>query len=208
LLVMTRGDHYSMRRGVSLGAAPTLLAFITLLAGCGGSGARSAAATATSTTAPTPTPVLNATYTSADGAYKLNYPSAWKVEPLSVPSTYVTSGTVEMGSSDANDIVLVEPFTLTVNAPYPTILKAGLTGSKFTNTTVDAAVTTHTYPSGTWTVASGTTEVIGTPMTAHLYGIVHDNKTFTIYTLALPASATTDQATYFDPLLTSLVFLK
>jgi ABC-type glycerol-3-phosphate transport system substrate-binding protein len=197
-----------MRRVVSLGAALTLLAVIALLAGCGGSGASSAAATATSTTAPTPTPVLNATYTSADGVYKLNYPSSWKVEPLTVPSTYVTSGTVEMGSSDANDIVLVEPFTVNVKATYPAILKAGLTGSKFTNSKVDAAVTTQTYPSGTWTVASGTTEVIGTPMTVHLYGIVHNNKTFIIFTLALPASATADQATYFDPMLTSLVFLK
>ncbi len=164
-----------MRRVVSLGAVLTLLAFITLFAGCGGSSASSAAAIATSTTAPTPTPVLNATYTSADGVYKLNYPSSWTVEPMTVPST---SGTVEMGSSDAYDIVLVEPLTVKADATYPTILKAGLTGSKFTNTKVDDAVTTQTYPSGTWTVASGTTELVGTPMTVHLYGIVHNNKTF------------------------------
>ena len=194
-----------MQRVVSLGAALTLLAFITLFVGCGGSGASSAAAIATSTTVPTPTPVLNATYTSADGVYKLNYPSSWTVEPMTVPST---SGTVEMGSADAYDIVLVEPLTVKADATYPTILKAGLSGSKFTNTKVDDAVTTKTYPSGTWTVASGTTELVGTPMTVHLYGIVHNNKTFIIFTFAQPASAKADQATYFDPMLTSLVFLK
>ena len=81
-------------------------------------------------------------------------------------------------------------------------------GSSFTNSKVDTAVTTQTYPSGTWTVASGTAEANGTPVTAHLYGTLHNNKTFIIISFVQTASAAADQSTYVDPILTSLTFLK
>jgi hypothetical protein len=194
-----------MRRAISLASLLASLAFIALLAGCGAPGAGSTAPPATATTAPTATPVLNASYTSTDGVYKVSYPGAWKVEPLSIVST---SGTAQIQSDAGNDLVLIEGFTFKSSASYPSILKSAITVSPFTNSTVESATTTQTLPSGSWTVASGTTEVNGTPLTAHLYGTLHDDQTFIIIVFAPTSSAATDQTTYFDPMLASLTFLK
>jgi hypothetical protein len=148
--------------------------------------------------------VLTATYTSTDGVYKIGYPGAWTVAPLTIA---LTSGTAQIENAASNDLVLVEPFTVKSAATYPTILGSAISGSSFTNSKVDSAVTAQTYPSGSWTVASGTTEAAGTAFTVRLYGILHNNRTFIIITFAPTSSATADQTTYFDPMLSSLVFL-
>ncbi len=194
-----------MRRGIPLISLLTSLAFIALLAGCSAPGAASTAPTATATTAPTATPVLNASYSSTDGVYKVSYPGAWKAEPLTIAST---SGTAQIQSDSGNDLVLIEPFTFKTSTSYPSLLKSAIKVSPFTNSTVESATTTQTYPSGSWTVASGTTEVSGTALTVHLYGMLHNDHTFIIIVFAPTSSAATDQATYFDPMLTSLTFLK
>jgi hypothetical protein len=194
-----------MRRFLSTAGLLASLALIAMLAGCGSSGANSVTPTATATTAPTATPLLSATYTSTDGVYKISYPGAWKVEPLTIPST---SGTAQIESDNGTDLALIEPFTIKSSASYPSILKSAISVSPFTNSIVDSAVTTQTYPSGSWTVASGTTEANGTALTVRLYGTLHNDHTFIIITFAPTPSAATDQTTYLDPMLTSLVFLK
>lgn len=196
-----------MRRAIPLAGLLASLAFIALLAGCSapGSGSTAATATATATTAPTATPVLNASYTSADGVYKVSYPGAWKADPLTIAST---SGTAQIQSDDGNELVLIEPFTFKSAASYPSILKSAIKSSPFTNSVVESATTTQTYPSGSWTVASGTTAANGTPLTVRLYGTLHNDQTFIIIVFAPTSSAATAQSTYFDPMLTSLTFLK
>jgi hypothetical protein len=194
-----------MRRAISLASLLTSLAFLALLAGCAAPGTGSTTPTATATTAPTATPVLNASYTSEDGVYKVSYPSAWKVSPLNIPST---SGTVQIQSDSGNELFLIEPFTFKSSASDISILKSAIANSPFTNSKVDSATTTQTYPSGSWTVASGSTEVSGTALTAHLYGMDHNDQTFIIITFAPTSSTATDQTTYFDPMLTSFTFLK
>jgi hypothetical protein len=149
--------------------------------------------------------LLNASYTSTDEVYKISYPGAWKVEPLTIPST---SGTAQIESDVGTDLVLIEPFTIKSAATYPSILKSAISVSPFTSSTVVSAVTTQTYPSGAWSVASGTTVAIGTALTVHLYGTLHNDHTFIIITFAPTSSASTDQTTYLDAMLTSLTFLK
>jgi len=194
-----------MHRAMSIVGLLASLTIIALLAGCGGPGASTAAPTETATVAPTATPLLSATYTSTDGVYKISYPGAWKVEPLSIPST---SGTAQIESDTGTDLVLIEPFTIKSATSYPNILKSAISVSPFTKSSVESAVTTQTYPSGSWTVASGTTEASGTALTAHLYGALHNERTFIIITFAPTSSASTDQTTYLDPMLTSLTFLR
>jgi hypothetical protein len=104
-------------------------------------------------------------------------------------------------------LVIIAPFTLKSSAPYPRVLEGGINTSLFTNSKVDSAVTTQTYPSGIWTVAHGTTEYNGTPYTARLYGTLHCDHNFVIIVFAPTSSAATDQTTYFDPMLRSLTFL-
>ncbi|HEX5439928.1 MAG TPA: hypothetical protein VFW76_03525 [Ktedonobacterales bacterium] len=191
------------RRAIPLASLLTALAFIALLAGCGAPGAGSASATAT--TAPTATPMLNASYTSTDGVYKVSYPGAWKAGSLTIAST---SGTAQIQSNDGNELVLIEPFTFKSTAGYPSILRSAIKSSPFTNSAVDSATTTQTYPSGSWTVASGTTAANGTPLSVRLYGMLHNDQTFIVMVFAPTSSAATAQATYFDPILTSLTFLK
>jgi hypothetical protein len=148
---------------------------------------------------------LSATYTNTDGVYSIGYPSAWTVSPLTIANT---SGTVQIESPDRTDLVIIEPFTLKSSAPYPYLLEGGISNSLFTNSKVNSAVTTQTYPSGSWTVAHTTTDISGTPYTVRLYGTLHDDHTFVIFVLAPTSAAATDQATYFDLMLNSLTFLK
>lgn len=119
-----------------------------------------------------------------------------------------TSGTAQIQSDGGNELVLIEPLTFKSSASYPSILKSAIKDSPFTNSAVESATTTQTYPSGSWTVASGTTTANGTPLTVRLYGTLHNDQTFIIIVFAPTSSAATDQATYFDPILTSLTFLK
>jgi hypothetical protein len=176
-----------------------------LFAGCSLGAATTAVPTPTTTTQPTATPLLNTTYTSSNGVYTLSYSSKWTAKPVSVP---LTSGTVEMSDSTSNDLFLVEPFVIKSAATYPSILKAAMGSAPFTSSKVDTAVTTKTLPTGSWTVASGTTVISNVPFTAHLYGMLHDGHTFIVMTFAPTATQSNDQTIYFDPMLNSLTFLK
>jgi hypothetical protein len=192
-----------MRRVTFIASLLSSLAIVAVLAGCG-AGATAATSTATATTAATPTPLLNAIYSSTDGGYKISYPGAWKVEPLTIPST---SGTAQIESDNGTDLVLIEPFTIKSAMSYPSILTSAISVPPFTNSKVESAVTTQTVPSGNWTVASGTTEANGTALTVHLYGTLHNDHTFIIITFAPTSSAATDQATFLDPMFLSFTFL-
>ncbi|HEX9068822.1 MAG TPA: hypothetical protein VF807_08635 [Ktedonobacterales bacterium] len=176
-----------------------------LFAGCSLGAATTAAPTPTATTEPTATPLLNTTYTSTNGVYTLIYSSKWTVKPISAP---LTSGTAQLTDSTSTDLFIVEPFVVKSTATYPSLLKAWISKAPFTSSTVDTTVTTKTLPNGSWTVASGKTVISSVPFTAHLYGMLHDGHTFIVMTFAPTATQGNDQTTYFDPMLSSLTFLK
>lgn len=117
---------------------------------------------------------------------------------------------VQFGSSGAVEQFEVMPLTAEAVPNYPTILKDAFIKNPtyFQNPKVDTTTTTASYPSGVWTVASATVLMTGEPYTTRLYAIVHSSHTVMIWTFAPSSSATTDQTTYFAPMLTSFTFLK
>jgi hypothetical protein len=199
-------------RGIPLLALTlaSLLSLLSLLAlaACGGGTSAGLSATATPP-APTPTatPLVNTLYTSADGAYSVKYPATWTTKAQDIPST---SGAVAIASPDNNDAVLVEPFTFRSTNSAQHILKAAIAEAPFSGSKVDDATTSQTYPSGTWTVATGSTTVSGatTALSVRLYKAEHGGHTVIIITFAPAASAAADQTKYFDPMLASFTFLK
>jgi hypothetical protein len=176
---------------------------LAVLSACGStrapSGLTSRAPTATAT------PVLSATYTSADGVYRIGYPGSWEAQPVANSSV---QGAVTIASQDKQTIMLITPYPGTASASYPTILATGLKNAKWTNVHVDTTTKTLTLPSGTWTVATGTFELSGGQGAAILYGTVHNDTTFILLGLGHASSASSDQTTYFTPMLTSFRFLK
>ena len=193
------------RHLISLICLLTMLSVVGLLSGCG-------ASTATvSTPAPTATPFATATpavtaYTSSDGQYSLKYPTGWMVK---VTAAARTSGIVQFGDSAGNDQLSVEPLTVQAVPNYPTLLESALSNpANFQNTKVETTTHTTSYPSGAWTVTNATTIFFGEPYVVHLYATVHRGHTVLILTYAPSSSATSDQATYLDPMLISFTFLK
>jgi hypothetical protein len=183
----------------------TLLSGVSLLSGCGSAKASASRPATTATPAATATPATT-TYTSSDGQFTLQYPSRWTVKVIAEQKT---SGLVVFSNGADGEQFLIEPLTVQLVPNYPAILKDGLSKpADSQNATVDMTTSTASYPSGAWTVASGTATLASIPMTAHLYGIVHSGHTVIILTFAPSSSATTDQSTYFAPMLTSFTFLK
>lgn len=118
------------------------------------------------------------------------------------------SGAVMFGNSDG-DLFVVEPLTAKIVPNYPAYLQDMLSlNANYLNTTVETTTHTVSYPSGVWTVASATTVSNGNPIMVVLHGIEHSGHTVIIVTYALSSSATTDETTYFAPMLTSFTFLK
>jgi hypothetical protein len=190
---------------ISLICLLTMLSGVGVLSGCDLGKATTSRPAATATPVATATPAVT-TYTSADGQYSLQYPTGWTVSVTAEPKT---SGIVQFGSSGGGEQFLVEPLTVQLVPNYPAILKNGLSKpADSQNATVDTTTTTASYPSGVWTVASGTVVLAGAPYTARLYGFVHRGHTVIILTLAPSSSATVDQTTYFAPMLSSFTFLK
>ncbi len=154
---------------------------------------------------PTATPIPNATYTSTDGAYSLKYPGNWTTKEQPAPST---AAAALVSSPDGNDIFIIEPFTIHSAATPTHILQSAMSDSQFTGSKVDSATTTQSYPSGTWTVATGSTTANGIALSARLYLTEHAGHTVIIMTFAPTASASADQTKYFDPMLQSFTFVK
>src|SRR5262249_20746479 len=150
------------------------------------------------TPTPSATPVVNTLYTSTDGAYSIKYPASWKTETLPIPST---TGAVSISDITANDLFLIEPTTIHSTASAQTILSSAITNDSFRDSTVDAATTTQTYPSGTWTVATASTTGLSTTgsataLSVRLYMTEHGGHTALIFTFAPTANAAADQTMY------------
>lgn len=182
------------------------LAVASLLALAACAGASSSGAAITPAPFPSATPLATTTYTSADGAYSVAYPAAWTPQVQAIPST---SGAVAISSPDNNYACLIEPFTFRSTASAQSILASAIGDSPFSGSKVDDATTTQTYPSATWTVASGSTMLseTTTALSVRLYRTEHGGHTVVIITFAPTASAA-HQTTYFDPLLASFTFLR
>lgn len=190
---------------ISLICLLTMLSGVGVLSGCAPSKATASGPAAAATPVATATPATT-TYASSDGQYSLQYPTGWMVKVSATPKT---SGIVLFSSSGAVEQLQVVPFTAEVVPDYQVLLKDALSNpTYFQNAKVDTTTTTASYPSGSWTVASATVVLTGDPYMARLYGIVHSGHTVMILTLAPSSSATTDQTTYFAPMLTSFAFLK
>lgn len=180
-----------------------VLVSLLALAACGSSSA--VASSPTSTPMPSATPLVNTAYTSTDGAYSIKIPATWKTESLDVPST---SGAVSIINEASKDVFIIEPFTFRTTASTQSILGASISDpSSYSGSKVDDTTTTKTYPSGSWIIATASTTVDNTAMSARLYRTEHDNRTFGLFILMPTANATADQTTYFDPMLTSFTFL-
>lgn len=182
-----------------------VLGIILALAACSGSSTVASSATPTLSA----TPVVNAVYTSSDGAYSVKYPATWKTEALNVPST---SGAASITDDKNVDLFLIEPFTLHSNSSAQTILLAAISNDSFKDSKVDNSTTTQTYPSGTWTVATASTMGLSTSgnstaLSGRLYMTEHGGHTVIIITFAPVDKAASDQSMYFDAMLMSFTFL-
>lgn len=179
------------------------LTFASLLAlsACAGIPSTSTSAQPT----PTATPIATKSYTSTDGVYSIKYPSTWTPEDQNVPST---AAAVAISNPNDNDVLIVEPFTFHSDSTAQHILESAIKNSPFTDSKVDSATTQQTYPSGTWTVATGSTKANGVEVSAHLYMMDHAGHTIVLITFAPTASASDHQTKYFDPMLQSFTFLK
>jgi hypothetical protein len=175
---------------------------LACLSACGSTQAPSGLTPRTPTA--TATPVLSATYTSPDEVWSIGYPRSWTAELVNSAST---SG-VAIASADKQTIMTIFKALGTSSTPYPTVLARALKGATWTNIQVDTATKTLTVPSGTWTIATGTFDLSGGHGAATLYGIVHDNYTYLVLALGHASSASSDQETFFTPMLTSFRFLK
>ncbi len=181
-----------------------LLVSLLGLAACGSSS--TAVSTPTPTSTPTATPLVNTAYTSTDGAYSIKIPATWKTEALDAPST---SGAVSIINEASKDVFIIEPFTFRTTASTQSILGSSISDpSSFSGSKVDDTTTTKTYPSGSWIVATASTTVDDTAMSARLYRTEYGNRTFALFIMMPTANATSDQSMYFDQMLMSFTFLQ
>jgi hypothetical protein len=136
----------------------------------------------------------------------MKIPATWKTEALDVPST---TGAVSIINEASKDVFIIEPFTFRTTATTQSILGSSISDpASFSGSKVDDTTTTKTYPSGSWIVATGSTTVDDTAMSARLYRTEHGDRTVALFVMMPTANATADQAIYFDPMLASFTFLK
>lgn len=189
-----------------------VLSAAVLFAGCsigGGAAAKpTATATATSTPAPAvPTPPSGfTTFTSSDGVYGLNYPSDWQKVDLS--TSPVVNGVIFL-SSDTKSYFMVLPLNQSLSADqygaFATSFAGGFGG---TGTKVSATTTTTTFAGKTWTEVDGTSTVKSTPSDVKVYGAPLGSNTIFIVTITPTAADSTVTSTDFQPMQSSLTFLK
>ncbi len=177
-----------------------------LVAACGSTSV-APAATPTPTTAPspTPTPVLDSTFTSSDGVYTFQYPGSWSSTPLNTAP--VVNGDLLI-SPDTQDYFITVPLNLGIPASqYPSFLQGFLPafGGKNIKITPKGNVT---IGANTWTEDDVTFTKNGTPYDGAQFGLSHHGKTFLVLVLAPASTADSVGTTYFQPMLTSLKFLK
>jgi hypothetical protein len=186
-----------------------LMCGIAVLSACGQTNAKATAThTAAITATPTPEFNLEGIYTSPDNVYRIRYPDnsliKWKAEPFTGNNL---TNAVELSHPNGNAVLLVAPYTVKAAVGYPGILTTVLGGLRVTNIQVSSRTTTALLASGDWTVVSATGVLSGKPFSATLYGIEHNNKTFVIYTLDLADFASSDDGTFFQPMLGAFRFL-
>jgi len=197
-----------MRKNVfSMALTVGALVSALFIAGCGNSSTAAPAATATPTNTPTPspTPVLNSTFNSTDGVYTFQFPGDWS-------STPVNNGTVINGvvltSPDSQNFFYVSPTNTGIPASqYSAVLQGVIQALGGTNAKIKAAGNV-TFGKNTWAVDEGTATLKGTAYDGTQFALSHHGKSFFVIVAAPHSTADTIGTTFFQPMLTSLTFLK
>ena len=191
---------------VSLFATGGLLCAL-LLSACGNA-ASSTAATATTAVMPTSSTgaALSHDFTSTDGVINLKYPDAWTMQALNVADS---PNAAMFSSANSNDIFVLEPLNVQVTADnYSALGTAFLQGIKATDVQMGTTSQSAAIGASTWTIAQGTATFNGTPSTLTELGTDHNGTTLLIFTLGPTATDNNDGNTYFQPMVTSLMFMK
>ena len=189
-------------------ALPLLMVGALFIAGCGSSAAATPTATPvppTATPMPTATPVLNSTFSSSDGVYTFQFPGNWTQNPIN--ASPIVNG-VTLASPDGNDLFFVTPFNIGIPAAQnSTFIQQTLVALGGKNIKLSAGGTAP-LGSNTWTVEQGTVTLKGTAYDAAQFSLTHGGKAFFIIVLAPHTTSDADGTTYFQPMITSLTFLK
>lgn len=202
-----------MRKHVlSLSLAVCALASALIVAGCGNSTPAAPAATATPTTPPTATmpalptanPALGPFFTSPDGGYAFQYPTGWTTQAYN--TSPVVNGEFVI-SPDAKNYFLTLPLNLDASSQYASFFDQFLVGFGGTKIKVTAK---GTAPVGanTWTVYEATFTKGGVAYDGVEFGLTHNGNSFLVIALAPHATSNAVGNKYFEPMLTSLTFLK
>jgi hypothetical protein len=164
---------------------------------------------ATATTPSSPPPLVHEIYASADGTYAVLYDPTWTVKPQT--TTTITdapiAGAVAISYDPHKALFLALPLTVTSKMSYSGFLIDFFHATQATNTKMTGTETTVPLPSGTWAVVSGSATIAGISSVITTYGIVHEERTFLIYTVTSSAEAPAEQATHLQPMLQSFGFL-
>ncbi len=197
-----------MRKPILASIAVCALMSAFFIAGCGSTSvAAPPTPTATATTPPTPspTPVLDSTFTSPDGAYTFQFPGSWSSTPIN--TSPVVNG-VLLVSADSQNLFVTAPLTEGLpSSQYVAFFQSFLKGAGGTNikTKSDGTVT---LGQNTWTVEEATLTFKGSAYDAAQFALAHHGKSFFVIVMAPHATSDSVGTTYFQPMITSLTFLK
>jgi hypothetical protein len=214
--------QFAARRLISIAV---FAAAILSVAGCASSSAAAPKATVTPTVTPTatlavttftpaptvvagsPTPAGFSTFRSSDGAYSINFPSAWGTKPASVNGV-----TAQLfGSGDQADVFAVLPLTPAVTADkYPAIVSAflGKDGVNGSDVRVFPATTTTLIGATTWTRLTATFTAQSLPASLIAYVAPHGSGTYALLSYAPDATFAQVYQTDFGPMAQSFAFLQ
>lgn len=183
------------------------------IAGCGASSNVQAQPTSSPTTRPTlppaatqtpATPALDATYTSPDGLFSFKYNQAtWSDTPVSNTDFPAGSGLI----TSSYYLFYTLPATRAIAAADDETVITAFLKNAYTSFAVGqfSPGQITTLGANTWTVETTQVYADGVQGTATVYTLLHNGKTFFIVTIAHGAGA---NATYFQPMIASFVFLK
>jgi hypothetical protein len=183
------------------------LAVALLLAGCGSPTAATPAPTATTAATATPTtnPALSATFTSPDGLYSLGFPTTWAKTPINVGP--IVNG-IALYSPDSNDFLSIMPNNTGVpSSQYQAYYQESMKGLGAANVAYGQTGTV-TLGTNNWTFIDATFTLNGTAYDGALYGLSHIGNAFFIAVGAPHADFSTVSSGQFQPVITSLTFLK
>lgn len=159
----------------------------------------------TATSQPTiSTAGLDATFTSPDGVYTFQYPSGWTTQAYNTAP--VVNGEFVI-SPGAQDYALTLPLNTDASSQYPAFFSSFLTGFGGTNVNV-TSTGNETLGSNTWERYHATFTKNGTPWEGDEYALTHNGTSFVAIVLSPHSSWSADSSTYFQPIISTITFLK